>query len=144
MAMWDVGKSGLEVDENSITVARYATGLSKFETRWGTFSDPWTHQPQPKCGFVMKGTNGTISSYDYDEFITVQTAGWPLGQQVEAPALFAPNSNPVEYVIDCLQSGKPIEGPLSIATSRIGQQIIDTAFASAREGRALPLVGEEA
>lgn len=144
MAMWDAGKSGLEVDEHSITVARYATGLSKFETRWGTFSDPWTHQPQPKCGFVMKGTNGTISSYDYDEFITVQTAGWPLGQQVEAPALFAPNSNPVEYVIDCLQSGKPIEGPLSIATSRIGQQIIDTAFASAREGRALPLVGEEA
>ncbi len=24
--------------------------VSKFETRWGTFTDPWTHQPQPKCG----------------------------------------------------------------------------------------------
>ena len=37
-------------------VARYDLGLSKFETRWGTFTDPWTHQPQPKCGFVVVGT----------------------------------------------------------------------------------------
>ena len=35
---------GIEVDEHSITIARYAAGLSKFETRWGTFTDPWTHQ----------------------------------------------------------------------------------------------------
>lgn len=140
MAMWDVGRSGLEVDEHSITVARYATGLSKFETRWGTFSDPWTHQPQPKCGFVIQGIGGTISSYDYDPFITVQTAGWPEGQQVEAPPLFAPVSNPVEYCIDCLETGKEIEGPLSPGMSRIGQQIIDTAVASARAGRALPLL----
>ena len=44
--------TGLEVDEHSVTVARYEHGLSKFETRWGTFSDPWTNQPQPKCGFA--------------------------------------------------------------------------------------------
>src|SRR5438477_4539458 len=53
---------GLEVEEHSIVVARYAHGLSKFETRWGTFTDPWTTQPQPKCGFVIAGTDGTISS----------------------------------------------------------------------------------
>ena len=46
-------KPGLEVDEHSITIARYAHGLSKYETRWGTFTDPWTLQPQPKCGFVL-------------------------------------------------------------------------------------------
>ena len=34
---------GIEVDQHSITVARYARGLSKFETRWGTLTDPWTH-----------------------------------------------------------------------------------------------------
>ena len=54
--------TGLEVDEHSVVVARYNTGLSKFETRWGTFTDPWTHQPQPKCGFVVVGSEGTISS----------------------------------------------------------------------------------
>ncbi|MEM6431487.1 MAG: Gfo/Idh/MocA family oxidoreductase, partial [Deinococcota bacterium] len=53
---------GLEVDEHSVSIVRYPTGLSKFETRWGTFSDPWTHQPQPKCGFVMVGTKGTLAS----------------------------------------------------------------------------------
>ena len=53
---------GLLVDEHSITVARYAFGLSTFETRWGTFTDPWTHQPQPKCGFVLKGKDGTIAA----------------------------------------------------------------------------------
>ena len=47
--------------------------LSKFETRWGTFTDPWTLQPQPKCGFVIVGSEGTISSYDYEEVIRVQT-----------------------------------------------------------------------
>jgi len=142
MAMWDLESNGLEVDEHSITVARYEIGLSKFETRWGTFSDPWTRQPQPKCGFVIRGSAGTISSYDYDDFITVQTPGWPEGERVEAPELFAPRSNPVEYFIDCLESGRPVEGPLSVETSRIGQQVVDTAFQSAEQGRALPLVGE--
>ncbi len=140
-AMWDLDSNGLGVDEHSVTVARYKVGLSKFETRWGTFSDPWTSQPQPKCGFVIRGTKGTISSYDYDDFVTVQTPGWPKGERVEAPELFAPRSNPVEYMIDCLEKGNPIEGPLSIETSRIGQQIVDTAFESARRKTTLPLIG---
>jgi glucose-fructose oxidoreductase len=142
MAMWDLESNGLEVDEHSVTVARYEAGLSKFETRWGTFSDPWTNQPQPKCGFVIRGTEGTISSYDYDDFITIQTPGWPGGERLEAPELFAPRSNPVEYMIDCLEKGAPIEGPLSIETSRIGQQIVDTAFQSAQQRCTLPLIGE--
>ena len=141
MAMWDLENNSLEVDEHSITIARYASGLSKFETRWGTFSDPWIEQPQPKCGFVIKGSEGNISSYDYDDFITVQTSGWPGGQQIEAPELFTPNGNPVDYLIDRISSGQALEGPLSVEISRIGQQIVDTAFRSAREGRALPLVG---
>ena len=44
---------GIEVDQHSITICRYACGLSKMETRWGTFTDPWIIQPQPKCGFVL-------------------------------------------------------------------------------------------
>ena len=66
---------GIEVDEHSVTVCRYGSGLSKFETRWGTFTDPWTLQPQPKCGFVIVGTDGTIASYDYDDHVTAADAG---------------------------------------------------------------------
>ncbi|HWQ12473.1 MAG TPA: Gfo/Idh/MocA family oxidoreductase [Roseiflexaceae bacterium] len=132
--------AGLEVDEHSITVARYDRGLSKFETRWGTFTDPWTHQPQPKCGFVLVGTDGTISSYDYETTIRVQTRAHPEGQVVPVDAPAAPRRNPVEYVIHCVATGAPIEGPLSPAICRIGQQIVDSAVLSAKEKRTVPLV----
>ena len=131
---------GLEVDEHSITVARYAWGLSKFETRWGTFTDPWTHQPQPKCGFILKGTEGTISSYDYENTVRVQTSAHPEGFDVEATPLAAPGHNPIHHVLDCLERGIPVDGPLSTSISRIGQQLVDTAVLSAAERRTVPLL----
>jgi len=132
---------GLEVDEQSITIARYATGLSQFETCWGTFTDPWTHQPQPKCGFVIVGASGTISSYDYEPTVLVQTKTCPAGEEVEVDTLEPPFANPVQYFIHCLENSLPVEGPISPAMSRIGQQIVDTAVASARQKRSLPLIG---
>ncbi|MDQ2730028.1 MAG: Gfo/Idh/MocA family oxidoreductase [Armatimonadota bacterium] len=130
----------LEVDEHSITIARYAQGLSKFETRWGTFTDPWTHQPQPKCGFVIMGTAGTISSYDYEKTIRVQTAQKPEGEEMPVDVLQPPHQNPVQYLIHCLETGQPIEGPISPQLCRIGQQIIDSAVLSAREKRTVSLL----
>lgn len=130
---------GLEVDEHSIVVARYAHGLSKFETRWGTFTDPWTIQPQPKCGFVIAGTEGTISSYDYDDYVTVQTRKKPEPHRVEAPAPRAPNQNPVQYLIHCLTREIPLEGPVSLEISRIGQEIVDAALRSAQVKRTIKL-----
>ena len=130
---------GLEVDEHSIVVARYAQGLSKFETRWGTFTDPWTLQPQPHCGFVIAGTEGTISSQDYDDFVTVQTRRRPKVHRVAAPEPKAPHRNPVEYLLHCLDHGKPLEGPVSLPISRIGQEIVDAAVRSAATGRTVRL-----
>jgi glucose-fructose oxidoreductase len=135
------GDPALEVDEHSIIVARYATGLSKFETRWGTFTDPWVLQPQPKTGFVLCGTEGTIAAWDYEQAVRVQTRARPEGFEVPMDTPAAPYRNPIEYMVHCIQSGEPITGPLSIETSRIGQQIVDTALLSAREGRVMKLVG---
>lgn len=130
---------GLEVDEHSVTLARYAHGLSKFETRWGTFTDPWTHQPQPKCGFVIVGSAGTISSYDYETTIRIQTADHPEGRVVPVDAMAPPQQNPVQYVIHCLETDAPITGPLSPDVSRTGQRIVDAALRSAREKRTVRL-----
>ena len=130
---------GLEVDEHSIVVARYAHGLSKFETRWGTFTDPWTIQPQPRCGFIIAGTEGTVASYDYDDYVTVQTRKKPAPHRIAAPGLRAPNQNPVQYFIDRLTKEKPLEGPVSIRISRIGQEIVDAAVRSARLKRTVKL-----
>lgn len=132
---------GLEVDEHAVAVIRYAEGLSKTETRWGTFTDPWTHQPQPKCGFVLKGTDGTISCYDYEPTLRVQTRSQPEGFSVPVDEIQAPNRNPIEHVIHSLETGAPLIGPLSLEISRIGQQIVDTAFRSAQEKRTLELLG---
>ena len=116
-----------------MVVARYETGLSKFETRWGTFTDPWTHQPQPKCGFIVVGSEGTISSYDYESTIRVQTRSCGEGEVRDVDALLTPYQNPVQYLIDCLERERPIEGPLSVEIARIGQQIAYTAVIRAAE-----------
>lgn len=134
---------GLEVDEHSITVCRYDisnSGLSKFETRWGTFTDPWTEQPQPKCGFVLVGRSGTISSYDYESTIRLQTRQNERGEMLPVDRVAPHDSNPIQYAVHRLQSGLPIEGPLSPAIARVGQQVVDTAVASAAQQRTLPLL----
>jgi predicted dehydrogenase len=51
-----------------------------------------------------------------------------------------PRANPVQYFLHCLESGAPIEGPLSVATARIGQQIVDTATRSAKLRKPLELL----
>jgi len=132
-------QEGLEVDEHSVTIVRYRFGLSKFETRWGTFTDPWTLQPQPKCGFVVVGREGTIGSYDYETSVRVQTREHPEGKVVPVDTLTAPARGPVEYFLHCLDSGRPVEGPLSPGIARIGQQIVDAALQSARQKRTVPL-----
>ncbi len=132
---------GLEVDEHAVVVARYAAGLSKFETRWGTFTDPWTHQPQPRCGFVLEGEDGTISSYDYDPTIRMQTRDNPAGEDLPVDRIAPPFQNPIQYFAHCLREKLPIEGPLSPRIARIGQQIVDSAVRSARMGRTVKLIG---
>lgn len=131
---------GLGVDEHSITIARYAFGLSKFETRWGTFSDPWTHQPQPRCGFVLCGSAGTIASYDYQTSIHVQTAARPEGYDMEVDLLAPQDRDCVAHFVHALEHELPLSGPCSPETSRIGQQIVDTAYQSAALKRCLPLI----
>jgi glucose-fructose oxidoreductase len=132
--------AGLEVDEHSVIVCRYATGLSKIETRWGTFTDPWTHQTQPFCGFTLVGTEGTIASPDYSPVVRLQTRKRPEVHDVPADPLQPPYQNPVQFLLDCLEHARPIEGPLSVEVSRIGQQIVDSAVRSATERRTAPLV----
>jgi predicted dehydrogenase len=131
---------GIEVDQHSITVCRYARGLSKMETRWGTFTDPWILQPQPKCGFVFVGTDGTIASYDYEDHVTVQTRARPQATPVPAEPLPQGERNGLEYVLGRIAAGQPVEGPLDPGLCLTAQRIVDTAARSAREKRTLELL----
>jgi predicted dehydrogenase len=131
---------GIEVDQHSMTVCRYQQGLSKFETRWGTLTDPWTLQPQPKCGYVLVGTSGTISSYDHEGHVTIQTRAAPEATQVPTDVLPPGRRDPIEYMLARIADGKPVTGPLDPALCLIGQRIIDSALLSAATGRTVPLV----
>lgn len=130
---------GLEVDEHSITLARYPRGLSRFETRWGTFTDPWIHPTQPGCGFVVLGTEGTVSSQDFGKTLRIQDRARPEGYDLPVDLIQAPLRNPIQYLINCLETEQPIRGPTSPGLSRIGQAIMDAAILSARLGRTASL-----
>lgn len=134
---------GDEVDEQSVVIAGFAGGLSTFQTRWGTFTDPWSHQPQPRCGFIVVGSEGTISSFDYQDHVTVQTSEHPEGIRVPVDVLEPENSNAVDHVTHVLNTGAALTGPLSVEISRAGQQIVDTARESVRTGRTIDLLGSE-
>ena len=131
---------GIEVDQHSITVCRYARGLSRMETRWGTFTDPWMIQPQPKCGFVFVGSEGTIASEDYAPHVTVQTRGRPEPHAIAADPLPEGRRNAIEYVLGCITHGHAIDGPLNPELCLTAQRIVDTAARSAAEKRTLELI----
>ncbi|WP_224814245.1 Gfo/Idh/MocA family protein [Hasllibacter sp. MH4015] len=131
---------GIEVDQHAIAVVRYAKGLSKMETRWGTFTDPWTTQPQPTCGFVIVGSDGTIASPDYAQSVTVQTRARPERHEIAVDPLPEGRGNPIEYILGCIADGRAPEGPLDPALCLIAQRIVDTAALSAREKRTMELL----
>jgi glucose-fructose oxidoreductase len=80
---------------------------------------------------VIVGKQGSISSYDFEKTIRLQTPQDPVGREVPADALQPPRQNPVQYMIHCLENGEPVQGPLSPEICRIGQRIVDSAVASA-------------
>jgi glucose-fructose oxidoreductase len=131
---------GIEVDQHSVTVCRYQRGLSKLETRWGTLTDPWTVQPQPKCGFVLVGADGSISSYDYDDFVTLQTRKATAHARVPVDTLPPGRRAPIEYMLARIADGAPITGPLDPTLCLVGQRIVDSAVLSAQTKRTVPLV----
>jgi glucose-fructose oxidoreductase len=138
------GGEGLQVDEQSVVAAAYASGLSTFQTRWGTFSNPWTHQPAPACGFVVVGTAGTITSRDFAPAVQVQTPEHPEGIAIPVDTPRPDQTGALGHLLHCLRNGTSPTGPSSTATSRMGQQIVDTAVISAVTGRTVALLDSPA
>lgn len=132
--------SGIEVDQHAIAVMRYARGLSKMETRWGTFTDPWTVNPQPTCGFVFVGSDGTISSPDYASAVTVQTRARPEKHEIPVDNLPAGRGDAIAYILDLIDKGAAPDGPFDPALCLTAQRIVDTAAASAAAKRTLELL----
>jgi len=134
------GSEGLRVDEQSVTVAAYRSGLSTFQTKWGTFSNPWTCQPAPGCGFIVVGSLGTITSRDFAPAVQVQTLEHPDGLPIPVDTPDREQTSALRHVLHCLRTGAEPTGPSSKHTSRQGRQIVDSAMDSVATGAATDLL----
>lgn len=130
-------EDGMRVDEQSVTIARYPSGLSVFETQWGTLSDPWTRQPSPRCGFAIGGNLGTIESWDFAEAVVVHQEDRVHSVPVDTPA--PEDRSALANLVAHILHGRPITPPISSTLSRLGQLIVDRAIDSARDGRSMSI-----
>ena len=89
---------------------------------------------------MVVGQDGSISSYDYDDHVTVQTRANPMPGKVLVDKLPAGQRNPVEYLLGCVERGEPVTGPLQPALCLTAQRIVDTAALSAQQKRTLELI----
>ena len=121
---------GLEVDEQAVVVADYDSGLSVFETRWGTHSDPWTIQPSPRCGFVVTGTTGSITSWDYEPHVTIHRGNDVEPVHVPSDTSVPEDSTALANLIGHLRYGRALDEPMSSKTSRLGQLIFEASLRS--------------
>ena len=133
---------GDEVDEQAVVIASYRNGLSTFHTRWGTFTDPWTHQPYPRCGFVIVGTDGTIASFDYADSVQLQTHEHPEGKLVPVDTLPPREAAGVANFVHALSTDTPLTGPISWEMSLAGQRIVEAAHSSALHGGVTVAISE--
>jgi predicted dehydrogenase len=132
---------GLEVDEQSVVTAAYPSGLSTFQTRWGTLTDPWTVQSAPRCGFTVVGSAGAITSWDYTDTVTLHTAARPAGVPIPVDVLPEAERDHLGWLVDALDRDIPVAGPSSAGISRAGQQIVDAAVLSAQLRTPVSLAG---
>ena len=90
--------------------------------------------------FRLVGSDGTISSYDYEPHVTVQTRARPEPTAVPVRELPEGRRNPVEYMLGCIASARSPDGCLDPDLNLIAQRIVDTAFQSAELGKTLKLL----
>ena len=100
----------------------------------------------PKCANLVLGISCNQPRVAVDVHVHRVTNRWGYvqtrteGETTAVDVLRPPYQNPVQYVLHCIETGEAIEGPLSLAVSRIGQQIVDSAVLSAKERRTVALV----
>ena len=88
---------------------------------------------------MLVGSDGTISSYDYEKTIRLQTRARAEQHEIPVDELVAPRRHPIEYMLHCKETGEAIAGPLDPKLARIGQRIVDAAMRSAAEKRTVDL-----
>ena len=132
---------GIEVDQHSITVCRYRARAVEVRDALGHASPIRGRSSRSRnAASCWSAADGTISSYDYDDHVTLQTRRAPAPTQVPVDTLPPGRRAPIEYMLARIDDGAPITGPLDPALCLVGQRIVDSAVLSAATKRTVALV----
>jgi glucose-fructose oxidoreductase len=130
---------GHDVDTRSTVIATYDGRPSVYQSTWARHPE-LGDDPDPKSGYVVVGTEGTISTRIPESGYRLRNGANPDGTIVDPEPVEKPYQNAVQYVIDRLESDRAFEGPTGPPMSRKAQQIMETARVSIEEGRRVPLI----
>ncbi len=123
-------KPDFPVEDNAIV-------LMKYPHAFGVAEASWTQQaPDGGANPSVFGSTGTLSAFG-------GRVRW--GRLDREPEWLEPDApspgrrNGAEYLLSCLESGTPVEGMCSAATSRMAQEILQRGLESAVSGREIEL-----
>lgn len=123
-------KPDFPVDDNAIIVAKYPHAFGVAEASWTQQASDGGANPS------VFGSEGTLSVLGN----RVRFARLGRDAELIEPDRASPGRrNGAEYLVSCIQSGAPVEGMCSAATSRIAQEILQHGLESAQQGREIVL-----
>ena len=131
---------GIEVDQHSITVARYAQGLQQVRDALGHDLRSLDAAADPEVRLHPRRHQGR----DRELRLRRPTSRVQLrGGQPETVPVDEPKPGRrgvIDYMVERIRKDLPIDGPLSPETALVGQRILDTALAAAKAKRTLALL----
>lgn len=123
-------KDYIDVDDNAILLMKYPHALAVTEASWTQAATDGGANPS------VFGTQGTLSICGS----RVRLARGEREVEWIDPEPPAPGRrNGAEYLVSCLRSGTPVEGPCSAETSLVAQEILEAGLRSAESGREIVL-----
>lgn len=117
-------------DDNAIMLFQYDRVFGVAEACWT--QKAWTAGPNPLC-YGAEGWIGVSGGK-----IVLQRPGKSEGTIEPEPLPEGERSGP-EYLITCLEAGKPVEGMCSARVSRDAQEMLEAGLVSADTGQAISL-----
>ncbi len=112
-------------DDNAIIIAKYPHAFGLCEASWTQTVGYAGTNP------VVYGSEGSIGIHHGK--VLIQRPG-KAEESVTPPALVAPFRHGPEYLLHCLETGRPVEGFCSPEVSRVAQEILELGLRASDSG----------
>ena len=118
-----------KVEDSAVLVLSYKDGVGLFEASWNF--------PRGMQDLEVFGRGGSIQTTGSTE-VTMRKGTEPA-VKLEVPPLGPEMTGATHYFVHCLETGKPVEGPVSLDLNVGIIEVIEAARKSIETGKAVPL-----